>query len=648
MNQTHGLLRRNSSWVTVGLPALTILFGMQTLRTLFPLLVYVLRDRIGWSAVQLGELAFAIFLTSFLAAWLRRLLGPEPLLAITAAGLGLLRLAFQLWPGDPLIDLYLAIAATILFGLYLPTHLGHVRSRGTAATGLFAIGLLTGLALDTALHGSFTTYDMSWRNDMATALLLLLLVLGQWGLLSGALTDTAEPPASDTTFGLAVTWLALGPFLFLQLLIFQNVARLAALTGWMLPLSFGWVLLSHVLGVGAAIWLLQRLPERTWLVSAALGLLLFATLLLPWPGSLAAAFLLAAGQLCAALLLALIITGLGAGQGRTGLARLTTGHGLGMLLMTALIFLYYTSFDITLPLSNTILPPIAAVIIGLAGIRASFALADTSQVATVNPHPALFTPLLLLFPFLQLLLWQPPVTTIGNGYPARVMTYNLHNGFDTDGYLGMEAIAQVIEAQQADVIGLQEVSRGWVINGSLDMLTWLSRRLEMPYIYGPTADPLWGNAVLSRYPILAEEQVDLPPDDLLLRRGFIFTRIDIGNGQHLDLIDTHYHHIDTDSDTRVVQSQAILDYWQQEEQTLIMGDLNAQPDDPEIEMLRQAGLTDALQIGGVTPGFTYPAPEPVRRIDYIWLSPDLSASNVVIAPATASDHRGIAATINTP
>jgi endonuclease/exonuclease/phosphatase family metal-dependent hydrolase len=623
---------------------------MQTLRTLFPLLVYVLRDRIGWSAVQLGELAFALFLTSFLAAWLRRLLGPERLLAVTAAGLGLLRLAFQLWPGDPLIDLYLAIAATVLFGLYLPTHLGHVRGRGTAAAGLFAIGLLAGLALDTALHGIFTTYDMSWRNDMATTLLLLLLVLGQWRLLSGALTDTAEPPvtASDTTFGLAVTWLALGPFLFLQLLIFQNVARLAALTGWTLPLSFGWVLLSHVLGVGAAIWLLQRLPGRAWLVAAVLGLLLFATLLFPWPGGLASAFLLGAGQLCAALLLALIITGLGSGQARSGLARLTIGHGLGMLLMTVLIFLYYSGFDITLPLTNTILPPIAAVIIGLAGIRAAFALSGPRQAVPLSPYPALFTPLLLLLPLLQLLLWQPPATTIGDGYPARVMTYNLHNGFDTGGDLGMEAIAQVIEAQQADVVGLQEVSRGWVINGSLDMLTWLSRRLEMPYVYGPTADPLWGNAILSRYPILAEEQVDLPPHNLLLGRGFIFARIDLGNGQHLDLIDTHYHQIGADSDVRVMQSQAILDYWQQEERTLIMGDLNAQPDDPEIEMLRQAGLADALEVGGVTPGFTYPAPDPARRIDYIWLSPDLSAGNVVIPPATASDHRGIATTVNTP
>ena len=36
------------------------------------------------------------------------------------------------------------------------------------------------------------------------------------------------------------------------------------------------------------------------------------------------------------------------------------------------------------------------------------------------------------------------------------MDYNLHNGFNTDGQLNMEALAQEIEASGADVIGLQE------------------------------------------------------------------------------------------------------------------------------------------------------------------------------------------------
>ncbi|HEX6385987.1 MAG TPA: hypothetical protein VF177_15055, partial [Anaerolineae bacterium] len=79
----HSSLRDNS-WIQIGLPALTVLFGVQMLRMLLPLFVYVLRDGIGWSAVQVGILALAVFLTAFLAAFLWRGLGPRRSLIVTA------------------------------------------------------------------------------------------------------------------------------------------------------------------------------------------------------------------------------------------------------------------------------------------------------------------------------------------------------------------------------------------------------------------------------------------------------------------------------------------------------------------------------------------------------------------------------------
>ena len=96
-----------------------------------------------------------------------------------------------------------------------------------------------------------------------------------------------------------------------------------------------------------------------------------------------------------------------------------------------------------------------------------------------------------------------------SGLPIRIATYNIHQGFDSFGRLALERQAQAIEASRADVVGLQEVSRGWVMNGSVDTLDWLARRLRMHGAWGPTADPAWGNAVLSRFPIrndLAQER----------------------------------------------------------------------------------------------------------------------------------------------
>jgi endonuclease/exonuclease/phosphatase family metal-dependent hydrolase len=629
----------------IGLSALTIMFGMQTLRTFLPLLLYVLRDRFGWNAMQVGLLALGIFLTSFLAAPVRRRLGRERALRWVLGGLGLLRLAYQLWWGDPLIDLYLVGGAIILFLWAIPICLGHTRSGGPAIIGLSAIGLLLGLVLDTAVHGLYQTYDMSWHNDWGTAVLVLFLVLCQWWLLGQLLAQPSDThsAANDTLFPLAFVLLAIGPFLFLQLIIFQNIARLTTLTGWSQPLAFGWVLMVQMLGLATAVLIYIYNQTKIQIIAITFGLLLVATLLIGWPpGWWAAAFLLL-GHISSAGLLGLVFMGLGTGNGHAGLARITIGYGLSIVLLTLFTFVFYSSYDLSIPFPNTALLPLAGLVIGLAGWFAARPLPQFKITAVSPPRRLVFALLLLLLPIYE--AWTTPAAaTPASGGPIRIMTYNLHNGFDPQGHLGMEAIAQVIEAQQPNIVALQEVSRGWVMNGSLDMLTWLSRRLEMPYIYGPTADPIWGNALLSRYPIADSELVTLPTDDLPLKRGFIWAKINTDE-EPLNVIVTHFHHPQDGNPIRVLEVEAILDYWGGNGRTLIMGDLNAEPDAPEMVRLRQAGFAQALDLSNVQPGFTYPAIGPNKRIDYIWLTPDLTASQVVIPPDPASDHLGLAATI---
>ena len=79
--------------------------------------------------------------------------------------------------------------------------------------------------------------------------------------------------------------------------------------------------------------------------------------------------------------------------------------------------------------------------------------------------------LLLMLPLFQLAAWKDVTPTAGAGFPVRVMTYNLHQGFDVNGRHGLEEMAKVIEAEDPDIVALEEVSRGWVANGSVDMLT---------------------------------------------------------------------------------------------------------------------------------------------------------------------------------
>ncbi|MDM4777950.1 hypothetical protein QTS76_01515 [Micromonospora sp. b486] len=72
-------------------------------------------------------------------------------------------------------------------------------------------------------------------------------------------------------------------------------------------------------------------------------------------------------------------------------------------------------------------------------------------------------------------------------------------GFGLDGRLDLDAVAR--ELRGADVVLLSEVDRGWWLNGGHDTLALLAGRLEMPYVFAPAADPVWGDAVLSRFPM---------------------------------------------------------------------------------------------------------------------------------------------------
>ena len=67
-------------------------------------------------------------------------------------------------------------------------------------------------------------------------------------------------------------------------------------------------------------------------------------------------------------------------------------------------------------------------------------------------------------------------------------------------------VAEVL--READVALLSEVDRGWYLNGGQDQLSILARLLDRDSAFAPAADPVWGDAVLSRFPI--EEAVGTP------------------------------------------------------------------------------------------------------------------------------------------
>jgi endonuclease/exonuclease/phosphatase family metal-dependent hydrolase len=243
------------------------------------------------------------------------------------------------------------------------------------------------------------------------------------------------------------------------------------------------------------------------------------------------------------------------------------------------------------------------------------------------------------------------LSATGEGYPVRVMSYNLHFGYDVKGWSHLESTARTIERSNAEIVGLEEVSRGWYINGSTDMLSWLQRRLRMPYVvFAGASDATWGNAILSRHPITASDVVPLPREKVPLRRNYLWADVDLGGGQRLRVISTHLHQVEGDegAPVRLSQVRKLLDGWERSPATVVMGDFNATPDAREVALVRDAGLEDAWVAARGSPAdeLTYASNRQYERIGYIWLSPDLRGSAFAATTTVASDHRGIMVTLH--
>jgi endonuclease/exonuclease/phosphatase family metal-dependent hydrolase len=653
----------------LGVPILTVVFGLQLLRVMVASLLSVYRDRMGAPLTQLALFIFGVMALAFLAPLVARVLGggaggsdrQRPVL-VTAAGVGVARLALQLIP-DAVIHWLVATAGFVLFLWFVPIYLGY--TRGTTPGRLFGPAFVLGGTLDALINGLWGTYDYAWMIGLVPVLFALLLAAAQFALLwrrrqaQPAATSRAEPGGGPSW---AALWplLAFGPALFLFAVRWQNVAwqttALPGVSGVLQVVALAFVVAGGTVAALLAMAAAGR-PAAGWIEGAILVVVLLLAAWLSGPVAAAAAL---AGLYASAVVLSWVTRAAAQGGPHAGLGRTSVVWALAMILFTLLLFLYYAAYDINLPFDNHLLLPVAALLLGACGLGARRALAAGREAAAAPAAWAPARPALLAgwlgaiaLVLTPALLWtaviRPVPVAPARDLPVRVMSYNLHFGHDMNGWHDLEALAREIETSGADVVALQEVSRGWVINSSTDMLTWLAGRLNMHAVFAPAADEAWGNAVLSRYPIREARVLALPRGGVPMARSALVTRVEFSAATSLQIVSVHTHHIENPrgDEVRLEQVQALLADLGQQPATVIMGDFNATPDSAVYAAMRAGELQDGWLAAGGDPGggLTYDAREPYKRIDYIWLSPDLRASDFRATTTAGSDHRGIALTV---
>jgi endonuclease/exonuclease/phosphatase family metal-dependent hydrolase len=223
----------------------------------------------------------------------------------------------------------------------------------------------------------------------------------------------------------------------------------------------------------------------------------------------------------------------------------------------------------------------------------------------------------------------------------RVMTYNIHVGVGVDKKLDLQRIADVINRERPDLVGLQEVDRGVKRTEGKDEIVELAKLTRMDYAFGHNLDyqgGQYGVAILSRFLIQKIDHQKYQNRVEAERRGMLRVEVEI-EGRPINFVTTHLDY--QTSEGRLFEAEQLLRIVNDVKDPLIVaGDFNDEP----------AGNTFKLLLGGFEDvwsasrakgnGLSYPADNPVKRIDYIFYrrSSGVRAKKAWVVNTLASDH----------
>jgi endonuclease/exonuclease/phosphatase family metal-dependent hydrolase len=269
--------------------------------------------------------------------------------------------------------------------------------------------------------------------------------------------------------------------------------------------------------------------------------------------------------------------------------------------------------------------------------------ANAHRSASAPPWivPAIAATALLIVP---LALWatepQPPETVpalVADESPNEVLvvTYDLNHGFDPAGRLALEPMVATLAESAWEIGSLQEVGRGGLRFGGVDMVTWLEHRLATDVAWVPSGSRLSGIALISRFgladvaalpleadgahPVAAiDAHVALPGSDLTLR----MLGVAVPDEQAADAV------------------AMLIEGWRAEGGSVVLGSLGGGPESEPVQAVLAAGFYDVGRLVDGSPA-TYPSSAPTEQRDLVLISQDLSLSAVRVLDSTASDHRPV-------
>ena len=498
-----------------------------------------------------------------------------------------------------------------------------------------AAAVAAGVAGSIGVHLALSTWDAYWRPGALGWAVTVVVV-------AATVVTAALLRAGTLAPGMRAgrVW-TLGPVLGLTVMVLANPAYLAAQAD--VPVAAA----GAALGAG---WLLAALASRDpgpwpagwnrWPAVAGFPLLVAALALTTTPIALLPALAL---PLVAAEVTAQALEPHTSRPPRTGwVAGASALVGVGVILP---LLVYQLDYDVPLGFPNWIVLVVAALVAGTGALRTVVPeparAPGPASAARQAPAPVLAAGILVL---VGVVVGTVQATATARALeqagPApdelTLVSWNLHYGVDPAGDVRLEEIARTIAEHEPDVVALQEVSRGWVMGGGVDMATWLAQRLDMHLAFAPAADRQFGNAVLTARPHEGTTVIELPYGDGPQHRSAISVDVDAGD-MVVRVTSVHVQHRAANTPNRLDQLRTVQDVESSATSWVLAGDINAEPGSVEIDLLT-ADLVSALDVAGDPAALTHPSVAPQVRIDWVLGRGVTFTRAVVLDNALTSDH----------
>lgn len=241
----------------------------------------------------------------------------------------------------------------------------------------------------------------------------------------------------------------------------------------------------------------------------------------------------------------------------------------------------------------------------------------------------------------------------------RIASFNIQTGITTASYrdyftgswrhllptshrlVNLDRIAHLL--RPFDIVGLQEVDGGGSRSRNVIQTHYLAERAGFAYWhnqvnrrFGDLA--LHSNGLLSRVRPDALYDLKLPG---LPGRGAVLVRFSLEEHQALYLCILH---LALSRRGRLRQLAFISEWLRGQPNVILMGDLNCEPDTPELRLLTQRTelCEPACELK------TYPSWRPRKMLDYILVTPTLKVEHLRVVNFACSDHLPVAMDVYLP